>query len=268
MLSTIDKPNGKDETINEVLELKNEAEQATKSSVGERESLKQKLKFVRAQKATILKSTLERSAEKLKIEIELEDLEQEIDMLKTHCNLRHEQQNDFLSSIYDQIQMSDFDSGMRQLRASIENGIVFYRDENLHMELHKRKNVTRNLRVKYTEAETAYKERLRRIEEEKRQAELERLRKEEVERRKAEEEQRRLEEDRRRAELVSAQRSPDPWKSPISGRSSVDTSGRGSEFGQRTFEDPKSNVPNERSEASTVGGAAFGLSSFTQLLKW
>lgn len=266
----------KDETLSEVLDLKNKAETNLKNSVAERESLRQKIRLVRSHRQDLNKSTSEKVLEKLKIQLELENLNQEIEMLQNHNKARHEQQNEFLSSINDLIQMTDFEQGMKQLRSSIENGIVFYRDENLQMELHKRKNVTRDLRVKYTEVEQRYKDKLRRIEEEKRRAEEARRVKEEAERQRLDEERkrveierRRLEEENRGVELVAAQKSPEPWKSPASGRSSVDTSGRGSEFGARPFEDPKLNLPNGKPDSSIVGGGTFGaLSSFTQLLKW
>lgn len=233
-----------DNTVSGIIDLKSKIEEATKTSVEEKHRLKQDIKFVKDQQENARRSISAKALEKMKVEIELVRLDQEIEMLKDYCRVRQKQQNDFLESINDQVKMTDFEGAMMNLRMSIENAVLFYREDNLHMELLKRQDITRQLRIAYTEAETEQRERMRRLEEEQRRAE--------EERRKAEEEQRRAEEAKRLAEEEEIREEekrfkglvdeppvkmnlpePDRLKSPVSGRTSVDT-----------------------------------LSTFTQLLKW
>jgi len=162
-------------------------------------SLKERISFIKEEKELARKSQATQFQKHYQLKIELVDAQRELDTFVKSVEEVRQMVKESENSIWDIVALRPFDENINCLRASIEGAINFYSEESLKLELVKRTNTNRERRVELTRLSTEYDNKLKEIEEAKR--ELERRKKLELEKERQQQEMReRLEQERIQAE--------------------------------------------------------------------
>jgi hypothetical protein len=171
--------------IGELTNLKAKIEQESSELIEERLRLLERLKLIRQEKESQRAKNAELYQKLVRVRLESLAAKRRVQSLACHVEWQKQTNQSSNNRVLEELAMARYSESVEKLRDSIESALNFYNEDSLQMELVKRNNANRDIRVELTrivnEIEQRKKEIEAEIEEKKRikQAELERQKQEE-----------------------------------------------------------------------------------------
>jgi len=250
--------------ISELLDIKSRLERNCNDLMEEKSSVMQSIGTIKERKVEVRKKKATERQKLYKLRMMLADVGKQVEMKAKYIQKANSDVIEHEQKIRDIMQIKEFEQGILKTVSQIESAVNFYSEDSLQMEIIKRTNRVRELRVEYTKVENEYKDLLRRIEEKKR--ERERARELEAERARQEEE-RLMAEELKRQELSAQNSMIDSRDSQLPFRDGVPPvdQSNGTLGPPKSYdkEEPDGNVVRNIKPASPRSKV-----SFSQLLEW